>query len=117
MRKKEEFESARLLDFEFRQRARAARLLARSFGLDELVLVREVIARTDSGIVDMVAAETGRPRNEVSAEHGRCLAVAHRELVAERAIRLLTGSAEGKADDHGSRRNSNRGTGRASPFS
>jgi hypothetical protein len=49
MRKKEEFESARLLDFEFRQRARATRLLARAFGLDEVALVREVVARSDVG--------------------------------------------------------------------
>jgi hypothetical protein len=84
MRKKEEFESARLLDFEFRQRARATRLLARAFGLDQLALVREVVARDDAGLLDLVAAQTGQPRDEVSAEYGRCLAVARQELVRER---------------------------------
>ena len=32
MRKKEEFESARLMDFDFRQRVRATRLMARALG-------------------------------------------------------------------------------------
>lgn len=84
MRKKEEFESARLLDFEFRQHARATRLLARSFGLDERALVREVVARSDASLLELVSAKAGRDKREVSAEYERCLAAARRELIGER---------------------------------
>ena len=84
MRKKEEFESARLMDFEFRERARATRLLARAFGLDEDSLVREIATRDGAGLLDMVTAKTGRTRDEVSSEYDRCLAAARKQLIKER---------------------------------
>jgi hypothetical protein len=84
MRKKEEFESARLMDFEFRQRARATRLLARTFGMDESALVQEIAVRDEDGILDLVVETTGKDRDEARAEYRRCEAVARKELIAER---------------------------------
>ena len=84
MRKKEEFESARLLDFEFRQRARATRLLARSLGLDEAKLVSEIVERDEDRLLDWVARQCGRTNEQVSTEYRRCAAVARQELIAER---------------------------------
>lgn len=84
MRKKEEFESARLMDFEFRQRARATRLLARAFGLDETALVREIAERDEDGVIALVVESAGASRDEALAGYRRCLAVARRELIAER---------------------------------
>lgn len=84
MRKKEEFESARLMDFEFRQRARATRLLARSLDLDEAVLVREIAALDEDGVIDKAARDSGRDRGEVAAEYRRCWALAREQVIAER---------------------------------
>ena len=84
MRKKEEFESARLMDFEFRERARATRLLAGALGLDETELVRQIAVRDSSSLLDMVAEKTGRDRNEVAAEYDRCVGAARRQLIKER---------------------------------
>ena len=84
MRKKEEFESARLMDFEFRQRARAVRLLARAFGLDEAALVREIAVRTDDELLGWIATEAGKSAEEVSSEYRRCMAIARKQLIAER---------------------------------
>jgi pantoate kinase len=84
MRKKEEFESARLMDFEFRQRVRAARLFARSFGLDEDRLVQEVAVRSDDGVIELLARETGNSVDAVSAELQKSLDEARKQLVAER---------------------------------
>lgn len=66
MRKKEEFESARLMDFEFRQRARATRLLARHLGVDEQELVSEIAFRTEDGVLDLIAAQTPDSKGAVA---------------------------------------------------
>lgn len=84
MQKKEEFESARLLDFEFRLRVRATRLLARACGLDETVWVREVAARDTAGIIDRMASATGKDREDLLAEYQRGAAVARQQIIAER---------------------------------
>lgn len=84
MQKKQEFESARLMDFEFRQRARATRLLARRFRLDEVALVREIASGPESDVLALVAAKAQVQREEVLAEYGRCLSEARRELIVER---------------------------------
>ena len=84
MRKKEEFESARLMDFEFRQRARAVRLLARACGLDEAALVREIAVRTDDDLLELLATEAGKDVEGVAAEYRRCMALARKQLIAER---------------------------------
>ncbi|MDP3781666.1 MAG: hypothetical protein Q8Q79_01990 [Sphingopyxis sp.] len=72
MQKKEEFESARLADFEFRQRVRATRLLARTLGVDESSLVKEIAARDEEGVLDLVAVETSRSKDKIAAEFARC---------------------------------------------
>ena len=84
MQKKEEFESARLMDFEFRQRARATRLLARSLGIDEEALVREIAVRSEEGVLDMLGEKLPRDRGELAAEYTRCLADAREQIIAER---------------------------------
>ena len=84
MRKKEEFESARLMDFEFRQRARATRLLARRFGADESALVREIVLLDEDSVVSLVADRSGQPIEAVAAAYRNCLGEARRDLIAER---------------------------------
>lgn len=84
MRKKEEFESARLMDFAFRERARATRFLARFYDLDEGLLVREIAVRNEDGVLDLVARQTGREEREIAAAYQRCPGAARRELIAER---------------------------------
>lgn len=84
MRRKEEFESARLMDFEFRQRARATRLLARRHGLDEAELIREIAVLTEPELVAWVAARSGKAQAEIAASFQQCLALARRELIDER---------------------------------
>lgn len=84
MQKKEEFESARLADFEFRQRVRATRLLARTLGVDESSLVKEIAARDEEGVLDLVAVETSRSKVKIAAEFARCLVEARAQLIAER---------------------------------
>ena len=84
MRKKEEFESARLMDFAFRQRARATRMLARSYDLDEGALVAETALRDEGGIIAMVGELSGRDENAIWSEYHRCLVEARAELIAER---------------------------------
>ncbi|WP_447758713.1 hypothetical protein [Sphingopyxis fribergensis] len=84
MQKKEEFESARLMDFEFRHRVRTTRLLARAYGLDETAWVRASAARDAAGIVDMMAAETGSDRDALLSEYRRCAATARQQIIDER---------------------------------
>lgn len=83
MRKKEEFESARLMDFEFRQRARAIKLLARELGREAAAVVAR-IADPDEAILAWLAAESALAPAEIGAAYARCSARARRELIAER---------------------------------
>jgi hypothetical protein len=82
--KKEEFESSRLMDFEFRQRARATRLLAQSVGLDDAKLVGEIALCDEAGLIDRVAEETGKGSNELTRVYQQCLAKARQQLIVER---------------------------------
>jgi hypothetical protein len=84
MRKKEEFESARLMDFEFRRRARATRQLAQHFGLDEVVAAELVSTLSEDAVPERIAVLTGTPVEGVRAEYARCVAAAHAKLVEER---------------------------------
>jgi hypothetical protein len=84
MQKKEEFESARLMDFEFRQRARATRLLARSLGFSEDDLVGEIALRSEDGVLDLVAAQTSQPQQAIATIYAKCLGEARHQLMAER---------------------------------
>ncbi len=76
MQKKEEFESARLMNFEFRQRTPATRHLASSFGLEESTVVREIAIRNEDSLLDMVAAKAGKSRDEVLSRYQHCLSEA-----------------------------------------
>lgn len=83
MRKKEEFESWRLMDFEFRQRVRATRLLARDLDVDEAALVGEIALRGEDDLLDLIAQQTLRSRKDVAFVYGQCLSEARRQLIAE----------------------------------
>jgi hypothetical protein len=84
MRKKEELESARLIDFEFMVRARAARLLARSVGLSETAAAGLVATIPEEEMPERIAELAATPVDVVRAEYQRCLAEARDQLVAQR---------------------------------
>lgn len=84
MRKKEEFESARLMDFEYRLRARAMRLLAERLGLDGGRYARETALNSDDVLTTAMAEIANRPLDQVRAEHARCIAEARNKLIGER---------------------------------
>ncbi len=81
--KKEEFESARLTDFEFRQRARTFRLLARQLALDEDEGARRIIAGDDQQIIGEFAQLSGRDVDEVRRIYGQCRGESRSQLIAE----------------------------------
>jgi len=73
--KKQENESARLADFEFRLRARTMRLLAEALGLEAEPLVKATVLESDDSIL---------ARTPGAADHYlRCLAEARRQLIEE----------------------------------
>ena len=81
---KEEFESARLMDFDFRQKIRAMRLLAAEIGTDENALAaRAAEAPTDTVLAE-AAQMSGREAAEIAALYAQCLTEARRLLVGER---------------------------------
>ena len=84
MRKKEEFETARLMDFEFRRRARATRLLAVSLGLEENVATSLVATTNEDSTCARLAELAGMPTGFIADEYRRCLAATHAHLVKER---------------------------------
>jgi len=84
MRKKEEFESSRLMEFEYRQRARAMRLLAEQFELDPDHWARETALSSDETIIETIAAEASRDVDTIRQAHGACLEEARRQLIGER---------------------------------
>jgi hypothetical protein len=62
---KEEKESSRLMDFEFRQRARSIRLIAEALGLPGDDLVRQIALSGDEEILDRLVTERGIARTEL----------------------------------------------------
>ena len=84
MAKKGEFESARLADFEFRQRARTFRLMADARGEDPSALVAMIAQKSDEAILEELAARDGQPLAELNALYERCGAEARKRLIAER---------------------------------
>ncbi len=82
--KKEEFESARLLDFEFRLRARATRRLAEHVGLPPDDLVRDIALMDEAVLLARVADRTGTTAGQVSALYARCQNEERARLIAER---------------------------------
>jgi hypothetical protein len=84
MRKKEEFESARLMDFEFRLRARAARLLASSLGVDQAAASSLVASVPETELLNRLAQLASASVDLIWPEYQRCVAEARIQLVAER---------------------------------
>ena len=83
MAKKGEFESARLADFEFRQRARTFRLMAEALGEEPGALVGMIAKKDDEGILaDLVAS--GRDAAELDALYRQCSDEARAQLIKER---------------------------------
>lgn len=80
---KEEKDSARLMDFEFRQRARTFRLMAEALGLPGDELVREIAISADDLILDRLVADGRSGRAELAELYTRCRAEAYRQLVGE----------------------------------
>lgn len=80
---KEEKDSARLMDFEFRQRARSFRLLAAILDIDPAALVREIAQHDDSAILDALANDLPMSREELGLHYARCRADAYAQLVGE----------------------------------
>lgn len=82
--KKEEVESARLADFEFRHRVRTMRLLAPLLGLDADALARESARRPHALILEDLAERSGLEVADIVARHDACRREAHAQLVIER---------------------------------
>lgn len=81
--RKEEMESARLMDFAFRQRARTFRLLAAIVDIDAAALVRETAFHDDAAILDTLANDLAVPRDDLDRHYATCRANAYKELVIE----------------------------------
>ncbi|MBA4752375.1 MAG: hypothetical protein H2055_09145 [Sphingopyxis sp.] len=80
---KEEKDSARLMDFEFRQRARTFRLLAAALEIDPQTLVREIALYDDPAILDALANDLPMSREDLGHHYTKCRAEAYAQLVGE----------------------------------
>ena len=83
MHKKQEAECARLLDFEFRLRARTMRLLAAELDMPETTLVAAIAEGPDEMILDQVAARRGETPEQIRVLHARLQTTARAQLVDE----------------------------------
>lgn len=84
MRKKEEFESARLIDFEFHQRTRAIRLMLAALGREEAGLVADLAVLPEPALIVKIAGLGGIPKDEAIRHYQACLGQARQQLIAER---------------------------------
>ena len=84
--KKEEKESARLADFEFRLRARTMRLLAERLGppAEPALLVAAIARQDDAGILEEIGRDGRIDASVLPQAYERCRAEARRQLIAER---------------------------------
>lgn len=81
--RKEEHESARLMDFEFRHRARTFRLMAEALGVNAEAVVKRIAHSDDDGVLAWLAEQAKRDAMEVRELASRCAARARKELIAE----------------------------------
>lgn len=81
--KKQEAETARLIDFEFKLRARTMRRLAKALNLPPDELVQQIALKDDAAILDDVARTAGLPRPDVQHRFERCATKARAELIRE----------------------------------
>jgi len=77
--KKEEFESARLQNFEFRHRARTMRLLAERIGEDPQALAVETAEHDDEAILARLTEKHG----DLAERYYECQREARAQLIAE----------------------------------
>lgn len=84
LRKKEERGSARLVDFDFRCRVRATRLLAESLGLDPASAPGFVARFSEEAAINHLAEWKHRSPEQITTDYHACLAMARAQLVAER---------------------------------
>lgn len=84
MRKKEEFETARLIDFAFRLHARTAALVARELGCDADALVAATVERDHDALIAVLAEERGADPAVLDTAWARLEVDARRMLVEER---------------------------------
>jgi hypothetical protein len=81
--KKQEIETARLLDFEFRQRARAMKLLADALGVDVEELVRSIVLTDDETILRRLANQTGLDEADIERRFQESRHQARLQLIAQ----------------------------------
>ncbi|MBO9711381.1 hypothetical protein [Sphingomonas sp.] len=82
--KKEEVESARLMDFEFRLRARSLRTLGEALGLHSAELARRSVVESDAAILQALSDEGRGSVETLAATLAECREAVRRELIAER---------------------------------
>jgi hypothetical protein len=81
--RKQETETARLVDFEFRLRARTMRLLAPAIGEPAEALVALVALHPDEGILERLADARPDRAPELQPLYARARAEARAQLIAE----------------------------------
>ncbi|GAA4756470.1 hypothetical protein GCM10023264_25140 [Sphingomonas daechungensis] len=84
MAKKGEFESARLAEFGFRQRARTFRMMAGELGAEPADLVAMVAQMDDEAILQELRIRFLAQADRIEAAYGRCVAEARAQLIRER---------------------------------
>jgi hypothetical protein len=86
MAKKGELESARLADFEFRQRARTFRLMAEKIGreADPGRVVAMIAQMDDAAILKELAADFPQYAPQLASLYDQCSAEARTQLIKER---------------------------------
>jgi hypothetical protein len=81
--KKQEVESARLMDFEFRLRARAMRRLGAALGIDGGALAGQIALQHDAGILADLATRLSIDACNLHARWEEATRLARAELIAE----------------------------------
>jgi hypothetical protein len=82
--KKEEFESGRLTDFEFREMVRALRLLAERLDQPVRPMLDELAERGETAALEWLATHSGQAGSEVDLRYRQARAEVRRQLIAER---------------------------------
>jgi hypothetical protein len=81
--KKEERESARLADFEFKHRVRTFRLLARELGANEKDVAALIVQGSDAVALEQLRQAHAARANEITSLYESCKAYARSQLVKE----------------------------------
>jgi hypothetical protein len=81
--KKQEVESARLAEFDFRLRVRTMRLLAPQLGVEEEELVSAIMRKPDALVLADLAERLGIEPADLQQRHDACGITARAQLVDE----------------------------------